>query len=76
MTGAAVNEQPAPCAACRFCDTYRAAKGGDPNQMALLAQMLETGYGCQVDLQHAGFWQQLARERGARRIEGVYDRLP
>ena len=52
------------------------AKNGDANQAALLSQMLATGYGCNKDPEEARYWLQVARNGGARRIEGVYDELP
>jgi TPR repeat protein len=59
-----------------FIDTLRNAKNGDVNQAALLAEMLATGYGCNKDAEEARYWKQVARNGGARRLEGVYDRLP
>jgi len=59
-----------------FVDTLRNAKNGDINQAALLAEMLATGYGCNKDPDEARYWKQVARNGGARRIEGVYDELP
>lgn len=37
---------------------------------------LATGYGCNKDPDEARYWKQVARNGGARRIEGVYDELP
>ena len=54
----------------------QAAKGGDVNSMELLSQMLNEGYGCQRDSTQARFWRSVAQSRGARRLDGVYDRLP
>ena len=59
-----------------FIDALRGAKNGDPNQAALLAEMLMVGYGCERDVEEARYWKQVARNGGARRIEGVYDELP
>ena len=59
-----------------FMDTLRNARNGDLNQAALLAEMLATGYGCVKDLDEARYWKQVARNGGARRIEGEYDELP
>ena len=59
-----------------FIDALRGAKNGDPNQAALLAEMLMVGYGCERDVEEARYWKQVAKNGGARRIEGVYDELP
>ena len=59
-----------------YCETLRSAKQGDSNSMELLSQMLEEGYGCCADKAKSKFWHALAREHGARRLEGVYDALP
>ena len=59
-----------------FCDALRCAKSGDPNQAALDSEMLKSGYGCKKDADEARYWKQVARNAGARRIEGVYDELP
>jgi hypothetical protein len=44
--------------------------------MELLAQMFDEGYGCCADKAKAQFWHMMARDHGARRLEGVYDDLP
>ena len=44
--------------------------------MELLSQMFAKGYGCQANAEEAKYWHVLAREHGARRLEGVYDELP
>jgi TPR repeat protein len=59
-----------------FLDALRNAKNGDANQAALLAEMLSSGYGCAKDEEEAKYWKQVARNGGARRVEGVYDELP
>ena len=59
-----------------FLDALRNAKNGDANQAALLSEMLRSGYGCEKDIEEAKYWKQVARNGGARRVEGVYDELP
>jgi len=59
-----------------FIETLRAAKSGDMNAAALAAQMLMEGYGCNEDLEEAKYWNKVARSGGARKVEGVYDKLP
>ena len=59
-----------------FVDALRLAKNGDANQAAVLAEMLEQGYGCVRDEEEARYWKQVARNAGGRRVEGVYDELP
>ena len=59
-----------------FIDTLRNARNGDMNQAALLAEMLAEGYGCVKDLEEARYWKQVASNGGARRVDGVYDKLP
>ena len=64
-------------ACCRwFMDALKQAKRGDPNQAALVSQMMLEGYGCNADPKEARYWAHVARNAGARRIEGVYDELP
>lgn len=59
-----------------FAEASRAAKSGDANQMALLSQMLMEGYGCERDVERAQYWHMRSRQYGARRIDGVYDKIP
>jgi TPR repeat protein len=59
-----------------YAETLAAAKGGEPQAMELLSQMLGEGYGCPRDAALARFWHAAAHARGARRLEGVFDRLP
>ena len=64
-------------ACCRwFMEALKQAKRGDPNQAALVSQMMIEGYGCNADPKEARYWAHVARNAGARRIEGVYDELP
>ena len=64
-------------ACCRwFMDALKQAKRGDPNQAALVSQMMLEGYGCNADPKEARYWAHVARNAGARRVEGVYDELP
>ena len=64
-------------ACCRwFMDALKQAKRGDPNQAALVSQMMLEGYGCNADPKEARYWAHVARNAGTRRIEGVYDELP
>jgi len=59
-----------------FLDALRHAKNGDAAAAALLAEMLRTGYGCAIDAAEAKYWKSVAKNGGARRVEGVYDELP
>ena len=76
--GATATGLSAPTTRCHIalCDALRCAKNGDPNQAALVSEMLKSGYGCNKDADEARYWKQVARNAGARRIEGVYDELP
>ena len=59
-----------------YIETLRAAKNGDVAAAALASQMLTEGYGCNEDLDEAKYWHRVARSSGARRVDGVYDKLP
>lgn len=59
-----------------FGEALRGAKSGDPQQAMMVSQMYLEGYGVQQSDEMAKFWSSYAQRTGARRLEGVYDRLP
>jgi TPR repeat protein len=58
-----------------FWECLRQAKLGDAQNQMLVSQMYLEGYGIAVSESKSTYWKLTARANGARRLEGVYDRL-